>query len=185
MCKWCWIPDMTPAESRLGLRATTVNRLRRSTSEVRLALPYSNLKVIRRLPNDQSSCDYRFRKGVCQWCWPKGYADRGACAHSAAVEIDGQQAEGATGPGFVRPAHRRTGRWSRDRRLHDYRDGVEGIPQSAPATRLLTSGRRYRRQARAFGRFCRHAPGACPPSFVRPLENSHETPARHRDADYV
>jgi len=52
MCKWCWIPDMTPAESRLGLRATTVNRLRRSTSEVRLALPYSNLKVIRRL------CDF-------------------------------------------------------------------------------------------------------------------------------
>lgn len=69
--------------------------------------------------------------------------------------------------------------------LHDYRDGVEDILQSAPATRLLTSGRRYRRQARAFGRFCRHAPGACPPSFVRPLENSHETAARHQDAGYV
>lgn len=47
MCKRCWIPEMTPAECRLGLRARIVNRLRRSTSEVRLALPYSNLKMIR------------------------------------------------------------------------------------------------------------------------------------------
>ena len=185
MCKWCWIPDMTPAESRLGLRATTVNRLRRSTSEVRLALPYSNLKVIRRLPNDQSSCDYRFRKGVCQWCWPRGYADRAACAHSVAIGIGGQQAEGATGPGVVRPAHRRTGRWSHDRRLHEYRDGVEDIPQSARAKKLLTSGRRYRRQARAFGQSCHHAPGACRPLFVRRSENSHETLARHRDAGWA
>lgn len=34
-------------EPELGLRARIVNRLRRSTSEVRLALPYSNLKIIR------------------------------------------------------------------------------------------------------------------------------------------
>jgi hypothetical protein len=37
---------MTPAECRLGLRARMVNRLRRSTREVRLALPYSNLKIM-------------------------------------------------------------------------------------------------------------------------------------------
>jgi hypothetical protein len=57
------MPAMTPAECRLGLCARKVKRLRRSTSEVRLALPYSLLKNQKMaFPMSESAAIRNFRR---------------------------------------------------------------------------------------------------------------------------
>lgn len=180
-CKCRSIPAMTPAEWRLGLRARKVKRLQRSTSEVRLVLPYSRLKISRspsqclRLLRSAISC------GRASIVLATGIWSRVAFDHSVAGANGGLREDGATAPGDVHQAHRHIGRWFRGTPPRGYPGDGENSPQSVLATKLLTSDQRYKRRVPACGRSCRRARDARWPWSVQLSDNSLKIADAHRD----